>query len=68
FFKIYPERKQGYEDLSKLIEEINNGLNSLDMNDIKNLDWVNAKNSELNRKHNHYLKDTTFLQKKKNKS
>ncbi|WP_181562762.1 hypothetical protein, partial [Metamycoplasma hominis] len=67
-FKIYPGRKQGYEDLSKLIEEINNGLKSLDMNDIKNLDWVNAKNSELNRKHKHYLKDITFLKKKKIKS
>ncbi|WP_220149532.1 hypothetical protein, partial [Metamycoplasma hominis] len=67
-FKIYPERKQGYEDLSKLIEEIKKGLNSLDMNDIKNLDWVNAKNSELNEKHRHYLKDTNFFKKKKNKS
>ncbi|MBD3898880.1 hypothetical protein IEN87_01465 [Mycoplasma hominis] len=66
YFKIYPGRKQGYEDLSKLIEEINNGLKSLDMNDIKNLDWVNAKNSELNRKHKHYLKEYNLLKEEKN--
>ncbi|AYN65684.1 hypothetical protein KN71_003255 [Metamycoplasma hominis] len=65
YFKIYPERKQGYEDLSKLIEEIKKGLNSLDMNDIKNLDWVNAKNSELNEKHRHYLKEYKLLQEEK---
>ena len=66
FFKNDPGRKQGYEDLSKLIEEINNGLKSLDMNDIKNLDWVNAKNSELNRKHKHYLKEYNLLKEEKN--
>ncbi|MGC7187872.1 hypothetical protein ACP0CQ_01560 [Metamycoplasma hominis] len=66
FFKNDPGRKQGYEDLSKLIEEINNGLKSLDMNDIKNLDWVNAKNSELNRKHRHYLKEYNLLKEEKN--
>lgn len=35
------------------------------MNDIKNLDWVNAKNSELNRKHRHYLKEYNLLTKEK---
>ncbi|WP_143826062.1 hypothetical protein [Metamycoplasma hominis] len=44
-----------------------NELNSLDMKDIKNLDWVNAKQSELNKKYKHYLKDTNSLQKNKNK-
>ncbi|WP_369016463.1 hypothetical protein [Metamycoplasma hominis] len=65
FLKNDPGCKQGYEDLSKLIEEINNGLKSLDMNDIKNLDWVNAKNSELNRKHKHYLKEYNLLKEEK---
>lgn len=35
------------------------------MNDIKNLDWVNAKNSELNRKHRHYLKEYNLLTEEK---
>ncbi|QKX41399.1 hypothetical protein [Metamycoplasma hominis] len=66
YFKNYPGRKQGYEDLSKLIEEINNGLKSLDMNDIKNLDWINAKEWELKKKHRHYLKEYDLLKEEKN--
>ncbi len=61
FFKNDPKYKQGYEDLSKLIKEINNGLNSLDMDDIKNLDWINAKEWELKKKHRHYLKEYNLL-------
>ncbi|MEX1815434.1 coiled-coil domain-containing protein [Metamycoplasma hominis] len=61
FFKNDPKRKQGYEDLSKLIKEMKNELNSLDMKDIKNLDWVNAKQSELNKKYKHYLKEYKLL-------
>lgn len=38
------------------------------MNDIKNLDWVNAKKSELKKKHNHYLKEYNLLKEEKNKS
>ncbi len=41
-----------------------NELNSLDMNDIKNLDWVNAKESKL-KKYRHYLKEYNLLTEEK---